>query len=413
MEIDLIIYLAQDWKSYRQSSMGYFTRAPFIKALSHRLDLRILCVNRPITPILTLLRKPGKILEWLKTKKRLFRIENNLFLFTPFSLVHDMAAIYFPWVEKMNRWFLSWQMKRVLNKLKFDSRRRCSLIFHPFQYNYLNLVNERLKIYEVYDAYSSNIHYPTNLNKKISEYENKVLKKIDMVFAVSDTLFQEKSKFHNEVHFTPHGVEFDLFTQALNNELIIPEDLRSVPKPRIGFTGTISMLLDFKLLNYLAETNPRWSFVLIGHMLGRRKLFSNRKFRSLLSLQNVYYLGRKDYELLPCYFKYLDVTLLPYNTELEFVRNVNSVKTYQYLASGKPVVSTDTPWVRPFNRVIKIARDNNEFAEKIREAISETSSQHIQQRIDIARNSSWGKRAEEVAKLIEIKFDKLEKEFVQ
>jgi len=413
MKIDLIIYLAQDWKSYRQSTMGYFTRAPFIKALSHKPDLRILCVNRPITPILTLLLKPTKILEWLKTGKRLFSLKENLFLFTPFSPVHDMLAIYFPWAERINRKLLSWQIKRMLNKLRFDSTKRCSLIYHPFQHNYLDLADEKLKIYEVYDAYSSNIQSTKNLNKNVAEYESKVLKKIDMIFAVSDTLFQEKSKFHNEVHFTPHGVEFDLFTQALNNELIIPEDLRSVPKPRIGFTGTISMLLDFKLLNYLAETNPQWSFVLIGHINIGRWQPGSEDSRHLLNLQNVYYLGRKDYKLLPQYLKYLDVTLLPYNTELEFVRNVNSVKTYQYLACGKPVVSTDAPWVKPFSHVIKIARNNQEFAEKINESISETSPQHIQQRIDIARNSSWEKRAEEVAKLIEIKFDKLEKEFVQ
>lgn len=398
--IDIVIYLAQDWKTYRKSALGYFVRVHLIKALSKIRGVRILCVNRPITPVMTALRKPVKILELIRNRRMICKVGDNIFLYTPFSAVHDIIASYIPFFEKINRTLLRFQLRRVLRKLGFSSQQLCSWISHPFQYSYLGLADEKLKVYEVRDAYSSSIHLNKMQRGKVAYYEEKVLKQADVVFAVSENLYAEKAKLHKKVYFIPQGVEFGLFVTALEKDLPIPDDLKVVPKPRIVFVGAISGLLDFKLLNHLAKGNQDWSLVFIGHIDGERVLRKNQDFIEVFGRNNVYFLGRKEYSLLPRYLKHIDVALLPYNAELDWIKNANSQKTYQYLASGKPIVSTDVPWVRPFSQVIKIARNNNEFSEKIREAISETSPQHIQQRIDIARNNSWAKRAEEVSTLL-------------
>lgn len=398
--LDVIIYLAQDWQSFDRANLGYFfDRVPLIRALAKVPDtnVRILCVNRPITPIETTIKKPRKLKEVISTRRTLQKLDDNLFLYTPFAFVHDMIAMNSKVLRDMNRKIIAYQLRRQLVRLGFDAPARVSWIHHPFQHAYQGLIGETLKVYEVRDAYSLGIALSEKLVKSTIEHEDIVLRDSDVVLVVSENLYQEKRTKNPNTHLIPPGVDFDIFNKAANESLAPPADIADIKSPRLGFTGRINGLVDFKLLNYLADTRPEWSIVLIGGMIG---LEDSEEYKRSFLRPNIHHLGFRDYETLPAYLQHMDVCLLPHDVNHEWLQYANSKKTLEYLATGKPVVSTDTPFVRALPDAVFIANDHEDFARLVQEALGNYGQQSIQRGIDLSEQNTWDQRARQVYRII-------------
>ncbi|MBI4283415.1 MAG: glycosyltransferase [Chloroflexi bacterium] len=398
--IDIVIYLAQDWQSFEKDNLGYlFDRVPLIRALARvtEANLRILCVNRPITPIETTIKKPRKIREVIRTRQTLKQLEENLFLYTPFAFVHDRIAMSSWVLREMNRKVLAYQVRRQLARLGFDSPARVSWIHHPFQDTYQELIGESLKVYEVRDAYALGLRLSERLKRSTSIHEERVLRNSDVVLVVSENLYQEKRAKNPNTYLIPPGVDFDLFNKAAHEDLAPPADVADIKPPRLGFTGRINGLVDFKLINYLADTRPEWSIVLIGGMIG---VETSEEYQSSLLKPNIHYLGFREYEMMPAYLQHMDVCLLLHDVNQEWLKYANSKKTLEYLATGKPVVSTDTPFVRSLSNAVYIAKDREDFAMLVEEALQGSSQQSIAKRINLARQNSWDHRASQVCQII-------------
>jgi glycosyltransferase involved in cell wall biosynthesis len=398
--LDIIIYLAQDWRSFDKDNLGYFfDRVPLIRALAkvQEADVRILCVNRPITPIETPIKKPRKIKEVISTRQTLQKLDDNLFLYTPFAFVHDMVAMNFRVLREMNKNIIAYQLRRQLDRLGFDSPSRVSWIHHPFQSSYQGLIGEGLKVYEVRDEYSLGIALSDRLMRNTIEYEDMVLRDSDVVLVVSENLYQEKRTKNSNTHLIPPGVDFDMFNRAANEDLAPPEDIADIRPPRLGFTGRLNGLVDFKLINYLADTHPEWSTVLIGGMIG---LENSEEYKSSLSRPNVHHLGFREYEMLPAYLQHMDVCLLPHDVNHEWLKYANSKKTLEYLATGKPVVSTDTPFVRSLPDAVSIANDHEDFARLVQEVLGNYSRDSVEHGINLSEQNTWDQRASQVCRVI-------------
>jgi len=195
-----------------------------------------------------------------------------------------------------------------------------------------------------------------------------------------------------------------LFLSFLNRDIEEPKDIRGIKKPRIGLVGYLdARIIDTELLCFLADRYPEWSVILIGP---RFRYFS--KFKSLTKRNNVYFLGEKENYRVPLYIKNLDVCIIPYVIN-EFTNNISPLKLYEYLALGKPVISTKLEEVQKFKDIIKVSDDTEDFIKNISLALKEKDVEIVNKRLDFARENSWTERLRYVSELIE-KEEKYKKE---
>lgn len=211
----------------------------------------------------------------------------------------------------------------------------------------------------------------------------------DLIIAASAQIAEYYAQFQRPVHLVPNGVDYDHFAPGgpFPPE---PFDLRGIPHPRIGYMGALASWIDWALLQDVIKKHPKYSFIFIGPLLGRIDLPTG---------PNVFYLGRKAYSALPAYLHRMDLLLIPFRVS-SMTRACNPVKLWEYLATGKPIVSTGLPEVSAITGVY-IGEDAAGFADRIREALpSSQDNQAAAQRIAIARKNSWNIRAQDIIRLI-------------
>ena len=172
------------------------------------------------------------------------------------------------------------------------------------------------------------------------EREQELLSRADVVFTGGQSLYEAKRGRHANVHAFPSSVDIAHFALARRPQAD-PPDQGSIPHPRLGFFGVLDERLDVDLLRQTAALRPDWHFILVGPL-------AKIDPRSLPRAPNIHYPGMKKYAELPAYLAGWDVALLLFARN-EATRFISPTKTPEYLAAGKPVVSTSIrDVVRPY-----------------------------------------------------------------
>src|SRR5689334_21163390 len=161
--------------------------------------------------------------------------------------------------------------------------------------------------------------------------EQELLDRSDIVFTGGSSLYEAKKDRHENVHCFPSSVDRVHFLKARAPQFE-PADQEDLPKPRLGFYGVIDERFDTGLLAKVAEMRPDWSFVMVGPVVKISE-------EDLPRRPNIHYLGGKTYAELPAYLSGWDVALMPFAMN-ESTQFISPTKTPEYLAGGKPVVST-------------------------------------------------------------------------
>lgn len=230
--------------------------------------------------------------------------------------------------------------------------------------------------------------------KELVDNERRLMEAADLMFTGGYELFLKKSKQHNSVHFFGCGVEYAHFSQAQNEATPVPEDLQKIGKPVIGWFGVVDERVDYDLLKKVAELRPQYNFVLVGPVV---KVDPN----SLPQAENLHWLGGRDYKVLPNYCRGYDVCMMPFALN-EATQYINPTKALEYLATGKPVVSTPvSDVVRQYTNTVAIASTAEDFAACIDRAIENPDREMIQRGIDRAKDASWECTVEKMQALIE------------
>jgi glycosyltransferase involved in cell wall biosynthesis len=387
--LNIIYILNGDWATDH--------RQPQMQAMTEFCNLT--CIETPLT-LNTIIRNPREFPKWFKNGLKSRQMERNLQIFKPIAFVPHSVAETFPILGIINKFILC----RFINKkIKPYLKHPLILILaHPMHRNFIGLFNEKLLCYEITDAYDRITNFNSRKNYKIGKLEETLLSQSDIVFASSKGLVEAKQHLKRNIHFIPNAADFDFFHQSMNPKIQVSPDLAAIPKPRVGLIGHITENVDLEIIMAMAEGHPEWSVILIGRIKGSRRFKKGRLLSKVLYLPNVYYLGFKDYEMLPMYLKGIDVCLLPYKLN-EFNKYVYPNKIHQYLAGGKPVVSTDLPEIRPFASLIFIAKNKEEFIEGVYKTLMDKgSSDHlIQKRLQTARENSVEIRAKQRIDLLE------------
>jgi len=255
----------------------------------------------------------------------------------------------------------------------------------PFSADLLDRFDWSKRVYDLIDDFPAFPWAP----RRAREMEQKWLESADVVLTGTYALREKHRAVRPDARFVPSGVRFERFNRPAGGP---PEDIRSLPRPILGYTGTVSDRLDRQLLERLCGEFRGGSVVLIGPVHG--------SFDRPRGVANLHLLGPRPHERLPAYVGAFDVALMPFAVN-DATKAINPVKTLEYLAAGKVVVSTALPdVVRFYSGEVLIARGRDEFVEMVRRALS-GGADHLRRRgIEHARACGWDKTVGEIAELI-------------
>ena len=216
----------------------------------------------------------------------------------------------------------------------------------------------------------------------LREREQLLISKADVVFTGGYQLYQSKSRYHSNVHFYGCGVDAEHFSRALRPETEAPADVAKLSRPIFGYFGVIDERLDYALLAQIAQAMPDASIVMVGPL-------AKVEQDSLPNFPNLHWLGQRAYTDLPALVKSFDVCLMPFALN-DATQYINPTKTLEYMAAGKPVVSTAVPDVlHHFAPIVDVALTAEEFIAAIQRAARSPRAELIEQGIDRANRASW------------------------
>jgi UDP-galactopyranose mutase len=226
--------------------------------------------------------------------------------------------------------------------------------------------------------------------------EQELLVRADLVFTGGQSLYEAKRDRHPRVYAFPSSIDAAHFARARDDSAADPADQSAISRPRLGFFGVIDERFDTELLDAVARLRPRWQFVMIGPVVKIDPA-------SLPRRPNIHYLGMKSYAELPAYLAGWDVALLPFARN-ESTRFISPTKTPEYLAAGKPVVSTSIrDVVRPYGEqgFVRIADTPEEFVAACEAAMNEDAAARVERVEGFLAETSWDRTWKQMSDLIE------------
>lgn len=189
--------------------------------------------------------------------------------------------------------------------------------------------------------------------QRLKDLEKELMQNADVVFTGGYSLYEAKKHQHTNIHPFPSSIDYNHFAQARNHS-IDPPDQANIPGRRFGFYGVIDERMDLALLDSVASLRPDWSIVLVGPVVKVSESDLPRR-------NNIHYLGMKTYAELPAYLGGWDVAIMPFARN-EATRFISPTKTPEFLAGGKPVISTSiTDVIRQYSDIVHIADTDEQF----------------------------------------------------
>lgn len=266
-----------------------------------------------------------------------------------------------------------------------------SWYYTPMMFAWSDHLEPVATVYDCMDELSGFKNAPPELQVR----EKDLFSAANLVFTGGNSLYQAKRRQHKSVHPFPSSIDKEHFAQAHEIEVEMP-DQKEIGSPRIGFIGVIDERMDIELLRAIADLRPQWNFVMIGPVVKIDPA-------DLPAKENIYYLGGKSYDELPAYIAGWDVAMMPFalNDSTKFI---SPTKTPEYLAAGKPVVSTPiTDVVSPYGdeKLVYIASTANEFITAIEMALEDDAAERHARVEQFLREMSWDNTFREMKALID------------
>lgn len=337
-----------------------------------------------------------------RTKQRtlmrgLQRIDQNLWSYVPPRVLPVNHR--FPRVERAFQKARAWRLNTVRQRLSFHEP--ATVVFHPSALpdDLANLA--RPLIYYKYDHYAGYGGVSAEEQRFFDPKERVLFSAADMIFVTSAGLAElHREDAPGRIQLLPNGVDYPAFLRTRQMNLAPPEQLLSIPRPRLGYFGQLNEKVDFRLLRCLAQNRRNYSFVLAGRFRSQSRA-TNAMFEELLSEPNVYFLGSKPHKDVPRCLVGLDVGLMPY-VITEWVRFGYPLKLHEYLAAGLPSVSSKLPELVPFAGVVKLVETTDDWLAAIDEAISVRNAPDLlEKRYSIAQANSWAVRVDSFISSVE------------
>lgn len=348
---DMVVFCHLRWQFVYQRPQHVISRMA--------TDRKVLFVEEPI----------GAALPH-ESKGNLMKITDNLHVLQPrVNAIPEIASIlpYFIANENVEiGWFYSASFTPLLNSRKFNS--------------------------VVYDCMDELTLFK-NAPQELVSFEEILLAQADIVFTGGKSLYESKNSRHKNVSCFPSSVDQEHFAKAKNG-IDIPADIASIPKPIVGYFGVIDERIDFDLIAETAQARPEISFVMIGPL-------AKISEEDLPRAKNLHYLGMKQYTELPAYIKAFSIAMMPFALN-DATKYISPTKTLEYMAAGKPIISTGiVDVVRDYSTSVSIIDSTETFVNAIDSLISSEKTEIIAQRYDdILQKTSWNNTVSQMEQLI-------------
>lgn len=378
-----IVYFGNDWFAENRTSSHHIARL-----LGERMPL--LYVETPgIRPPTAGKRDLTKLLKKLRRS------------LNPPQAIHDkmwvmtMPQIPFrklPLVKSLNRIYGRFLIRRAIRRLGFGRTMLWFVVPHPAPL--VGRLDESFVVYYCTDDYSD---LPGVDREEIGRLDDNLTRSADQVFVTAKTLMDGRKALNPTTTYAPHGVDFDHFHMASSPDEPAAEGTKGLRHPVIGYFGTIAEWVDTDLIIYLAKARPDWTFLLIG--------MATVPVRELQACDNIVLTGPVPYQKLPEWSRAFDVALLPFRVN-QLTLASNPLKLREYLATGKPVVSSSLPEVESLAHCLRIARNPEEFLDKIEDALTNDAEAERAARTREVLGSTWEARIEDVLRVVEARMSK-------
>lgn len=290
-------------------------------------------------------------------------------------------------------------LKALIDSLRYSNHINKYILWYytPMALEYTDHLNPSLIVYDCMDELSAFKSPPAG----IKEMEVCLLKRADIVFTGGQSLYKAKKHLHHNIHAFPSSIDKSHFISArcFKDD---PEDQANIPHPRFGYYGVIDERFNISLVKELATARPDWNFIFIGPVIKINP-------KHLPVKENIHYLGSKNYKQLPSYLSGWDVAILPFELN-ESTKFISPTKTPEYLAGGKPVISTSImDVVNPYGKLdlVHIADTVEEFIEAGEKIIKKGPNKEWRKNVDeFLANMSWNKTWHRMSLLIDEALEK-------
>ncbi len=382
---DILCVSSIDWDFIWQGHQEIMSR---MAAQGHRvLFVENTGVRAPKVRDLPRVRQ--RIRNWWRGTKGFREERPNLFVYSPLLL----PLPYF-WIARLiNRWLLARALRRWMEAVGFARPILWTFLPTPLALDVIRAVDPQVTIYYCIDDLPSS----SPGARKIVASEVQLFKQADLVFVTSEKLRERAAAYSDRVHLFPFGVNLERFDAVRRGHDDPPPDIAPLKRPVVGYVGGLHQWVDQPLLASVASQLPEMSFALVGP--------AQTDVLALERCANVTLFGQRAHPDVPKYVKQFDVGIVPYLLT-DYTANVYPTKLNEYLIMGIPVVATDLPEIRRFNRdhgdVVEVAATADAFAAAIRKALNGASSPAVvQRRIDVAQSNSWERRIAAMTTLID------------
>lgn len=389
---DVIAFSYSDWRASWSTPQQIMSRVA--SASGAVCPTRVLYVDQPRSFLYRLKpTDPQGAGVW--TGSPVQEVQPNLWVLHPPPVFLPLGGLPFAVAKSLLLWngrLLARQVRAAAAQLGLRDPVLWS--FSPLHAGAVAHVPHALHVYDIADDWVNYVKRPSG-RALVTWAEELLCRSADLVLPSTENI-QKKWLAHNaNSHVVPHAADYAHFSKAAHPDTVVPDDLAGLPRPIIGSVGVIDPdRFDVELIEHLSEVRPGWSIVLVGPPRADMDL------TRLKNRPNVYLTGNRAIADLPNYLKGMDVTLVPYRVN-EATRNIYPLKLQEYLATGKPVVSSAMPSVLPFEGPVRIARSHADFVEAIEAALAEDHEQAAPLRQAVARENAWEGRVADKLSWIE------------
>jgi glycosyltransferase involved in cell wall biosynthesis len=381
---DIVMLSTAEWDN------PFWTNKQHVAVALAKMGYRVLYIDslglrRPSASSQDLIRILKRLKKALKAP---FEVKKNIWVWSPIILPFQSV----PWVRRLNKMLLSGWLYVWQKKLKFKND--IFWTYNPITTNILNLSRFKKIIYHCVDEIKEQPGMPVD---SLENGERELARLSNYIFATSKKLYETRKNWNENTYYFSNVADFDHFQKAQHESTQLPRDIQDIPTPRIGFIGAISgYKVDFALIDYLARSNPSYSFVLIGKV-GEGDPWSD--ISKLKQNGNIYFLGAKKYDELPGYLKAMDVAILP-NMINEYTDAMFPMKFFEYLAASKPVVSVNLKSLSDFKDIAYISSDYTDFSNNLKSALNDPDY-NLNERLSVASQFTYDSRMIKMMNIIE------------
>ncbi|HWF83871.1 MAG TPA: glycosyltransferase [Vicinamibacterales bacterium] len=297
---------------------------------------------------------------------------------------------YRPSLERGLAWLRATLLKVFLRRR--GGRPPILYVFHPDNWSIVQHFARAFVCYHVYDDYREFTGVDRN---RVGELDDLLAGRANVLIGVSESLVADRQQLAQAAYVVHNGADYAAFA---DEHLLVPPDLDAIPKPRVVYVARLNVGVDFSVLEHLARDGT-FQVVVVGPLMDFPQA-ELAEAKRVLALPNIHWLGERVTALVPAYVRHCDACLLASRLTAQTKTVATAQKLFEYLAAGKPVVSTPLPLMRQFEPAVRFASSLDDWIVQLREAIATDTPELRKQRQELAARNSWDAQVERIGRIL-------------